>query len=218
MFLCFTDEVFSLHVKTEVESDMTPATRFAKAVRAFDKANSRDPHTDSDGRMEHPKELLYARRMSEWLDRFEPGASEALKLAARCQHLERWVIPREKYPMNRSGYIKWRNALKQYHADRADDILKDVGYDRGSIDRVRNLVMKKGLKADPEAQTLEDVVCLVFLQYYFEAFAQKHDEKKIVNILQKTWRKMSPRGRETALQMKLPDPARRMLDKALQEL
>ena len=189
--------------------------RFGKAVEAFDQANSKDPNSETSGGKEYPKELLYARRMSEWLDRFEPDASETLKLAARCQHIERWVIPREEYPMNRPGYLKWRNALKRYHADRAGEILNKAGYDREIIDRVRELVMKKGLKTDPEAQTLEDVVCLVFLQYYFEDFAEKHNEEKIVNILQKTWRKMSPRGQETALQLNLSEPAHQMIEKAL---
>lgn len=120
--------------------------------------------------------------------------------------------------MNRPGYLKWRNALKRYHADRAEEILQKAGYDRETIDRVRELVMKKGLKTDPETQTLEDVVCLVFLQYYFEDFAEKHEEKKIVNILQKTWRKMSPRGQEIAMQLNLSESAGWLIEKAVKGL
>ncbi len=195
---------------------MTAIDRFQKAIEAFDKANARDPEKEVSSGAGRPKELLYAERMSEWLDKLEPDASEALRLAARCQHLERWVIPRDEYPMDRPGYLKWRNALKKYHAGRAREILNDVGYDEETIGRVEDLVMKKGLKTDPEAQTLEDVICLVFLKYYFDDFAGKHEEEKIISILQKTWRKMSPRGQEAALKLEMPESAKRLVEKALQ--
>ncbi len=194
---------------------MTAIDRFQKAIEAFDKANARDPEKEVSSGAGRPKELLYAERMSEWLDKLEPDASEALRLAARCQHLERWVIPRDEYPMDRPGYLKWRNALKKYHAGRAREILNDVGYDEETIGRVEDLVMKKGLKTDSEAQTLEDVICLVFLKYYFDDFAGKHEEEKIISILQKTWRKMSPRGQEAALKLEMPDSAKRLVEKAL---
>lgn len=188
------------------------------AIHAFDEANSMDPNKEIIDGEELPKELLYARRMSDWLEIMAPEAPETLKLAARCQHIERWVIPREEYPGNRAGYIKWRNALKHYHADRAVEILKKAGYDDDTIARVRDLVLKKGIKTDPEAQLLEDIICLVFLRYYFEEFALKHEKEKLIMILQKTWRKMSLKGREKAMNLDMPETTRRLVHKAVNQI
>lgn len=189
--------------------------RFQKAIEAFDAVNSKDPNTETAGGKEYPKELLYARRMSEWLDKMATDAPEPLKLAARCQHIERWIKPREDYPKGRRGYLKWRNDLKKYHAERAEEILSELGYDEDTINRVKKLVMKSGLKSDPDAQLLEDVVCLVFLKYYFEDFAQKHSERKIIRILQKTWRKMSTSGQEMAMKLDMPERSNKLVEKAL---
>lgn len=194
---------------------MNESDRFRKAVQAFDEANSKDPNTDTVNGNDYPKELLYALRMTEWLDKIDPDASEALRLAARCQHIERWVIPREEYPDNRPGYLKWRNDLKKYHAERAGTILDDFGYDEATIKRVQKLVMKKGIKTDPEAQMLEDVICLVFLAYYFDDFAEKHNDEKLVGILKKTWRKMSEEGRSRALDLDMPDETRKLVERAV---
>lgn len=194
---------------------MNESDRFRKAVQAFDEANSKDPNTDTVNGNDYPKELLYALRMTEWLDKTDPDASEALRLAARCQHIERWVIPREEYPDNRPGYLKWRNDLKKYHAERAGTILEDVGYEKATIKRVQKLVMKKGIKTDPEAQMLEDVICLVFLVYYFDEFAEKHNDEKLVGILKKTWRKMSEEGRSLALDLDMPDETRKLVERAV---
>lgn len=194
---------------------MCTSEKYDQAIKAFDEANSKDPNKDTVDGVEYPKELLYAQRMTEWLQKMAPDASEKLRLAARCQHLERWVIPRDEYPMNRPGYIKWRNDLKRYHAERAGEILKDVGYDEKTIERVQDLVMKKGLKKDPEAQMLEDVICVVFLMHYFDEFSREHTDEKLVRILQKTWRKMSKQGRERALKLDLSDKSRRLVEKAL---
>ncbi len=189
--------------------------RFQKAIDTFDNANSKDPNKDVANNEDFPKELLYSRRMTEWLDKLEPDASEPLKLAARCQHIERWVIPRESYPMDRPGYLKWRNDLKKFHADRAESILQEVGYDDETIRRVQDLVMKKGLKSDPETQLLEDVICLVFLDFYFDDFAKKHDDEKLIGIIKKTWRKMSVKGREVALNIDMSESTKNMVEKAL---
>ncbi|MEX2585232.1 MAG: DUF4202 domain-containing protein [Balneolaceae bacterium] len=185
------------------------------AIKKIDEANSRDLNRETVEGTEWPKELLYARRMTEWLEKLDPDASEALRLAVRCQHIERWAIPREEYPKTRPGYLKWRNDLKQYHADRAGEILGDVGYRDKLIRNVQGLVMKKGLKTDPEAQILEDVACLVFLAYYFEDFSRNHSEEKLVRIIKKTWRKMSEKGREEALKIDLSDSARSLMEKAV---
>ena len=193
--------------------------RFNAALERIDAANRADPHIETsavDGQT-YPKEYLYGLRMSACLDRFEPNASEALRLAARAQHIRRWEIPRDQYPRDRKGYHLWRTALYAHHADCAEQILRDVGYDDATIHRVRDLLMKKGLRSDPAMQILEDVICLVFLSYYFLDFAKDHEEEKIVRILQRTWKKMSEPGHEAALQLDLTPEATRLIEKALAE-
>jgi hypothetical protein len=192
-------------------------SRFRAAIERFDAANARDPNmTISDGTPQ-PKELIYARRMTDWLNRLEPSASEPVQLAARCQHLMRWSIPRSAYPMDRSGYLKWRTTLYDFHADRAAEILREVGYDDATIARVRSLVRKERIKADPQMQLLEDVICLVFLENYFAEFAADHDEEKLIRILRRTWAKMSPRGHAAALALELPVRERKLIERALAE-
>jgi hypothetical protein len=183
-----------------------PSARFQLAIDRFDAANAQDPAG---------KELAYARRMTQWLQRLEPNASEALRLAARSQHIRRWEIPRASFPMDRPGYLKWRKTLYEFHATKAGEILHDVGYDDATIARVQSLLRKEKIKLDPEMQTLEDVICLVFLEYYFEAFAAKHDDEKLVNILRRTWRKMSDVGHAAALQLTFADRGRRLIAEAL---
>jgi hypothetical protein len=195
---------------------MGKSEKLRNAFRLFDAANSQDPNTEEDEGKTHPKELLYAIRMTEKLDEFAPQASVALQLTARCQHIRRWEIPRESYEMNRTGYLKWRQDLKKFHAGKASEILETVGYPPEVIDRVGFLLQKKKLKRDPETQTLEDVICLVFLQYYLEPFMGKHPEDKLIDILRKTWNKMSEEGREAALILPLSDGARRLIGKALE--
>lgn len=191
--------------------------RFETAFAAFDEANAADPnHIEVDG-VNWPKELLYGRQMSAWMERFAPDAAEALKLAARCQHIRRWEIPRDDYPRDRIGYLKWRTELKNMHARIAGEILESVGYDGETVARVQSLLKKERLKHDPETQTLEDVICLVFLENWFADFAKQHDPDKIVDIVAKTWKKMSPAGHEAALAMahKLPPDALALVQRAL---
>lgn len=188
--------------------------RFRAAMRCFDEINSEDPRTvDVDGEPA-PRELVYAQRMSRWLDRLAPDASEALRLAARCQHIKRWAVPRSQYPMDRKGYKAWRNELARRHAQIAARILEEEGYDRDMIARVEALLLKRKLKVDPEVQCLEDVVCLVFLDHYFDDFAEQHDDDKLVAILRKTWLKMSDAGRSAASQLDLSERARRLVARA----
>jgi hypothetical protein len=153
--------------------------------------------------------------MSAWLERLSPQASEPLKLAVRCQHIRRWAILRSAYPEGRVGYLRWRKEQSLAHAALAGEILGRVGYDADTIGRVQSLVKKEGIKHDPEAQLLEDVTCLVFLESELAAFAPKHEEAKLVDILQKTWLKMSPVGRDAALALKLPAPLRALVEKAV---
>ncbi|MEX2529282.1 MAG: DUF4202 domain-containing protein, partial [Gemmatimonadota bacterium] len=191
--------------------------RLTRAFAEFDRINVGDPRTELvDGRPE-PKELVYARRMTAALERFEPDASEALRLAARAQHVERWSIPRSDYVSGRAGYKRWRTRLMQHHAEVATRVLREVGYEGEIIERVAGLLRKQGLKRDPEVQTLEDVICLVFLEYYFDDFAREHDDDKLVAILRKTWGKMSERGREAALRLDLSLKATRLVGRALDE-
>ena len=191
-------------------------SRFDSAIRKIDEANAQDPrHEVHEGR-QIPKELLYARRMSQWMRQVAPEASEALRLAARAQHLCRWEVPRSDYPMDRAGYLKWRTFLYSYHADRAARILEEVGYDPETIDRVKILLRKRNLKRDAEVQALEDAACLVFLEYELEAFAQKHDGEKLLSIIRKTWQKMSPGAQEFALKLSLSPDVAAVLEKALE--
>lgn len=182
------------------------ADRFQRAIERFDRENARDPNQ---------KELLYAHRMTQWLDRLVPDASEPLKLAARCQHIRRWEIPRASFPMDRVGYLNWRKTLHRFHADVAGGILEEVGYDQATISRVRSLLQKERLKADPEMQALEDVICLVFLENYFSDFAREREEAKVLNILRRTWAKMSDRGRAMAMTLELSEADKVLLTKAL---
>ncbi len=193
----------------------SPEEAFAGALRQIDAANSEDPNTVVvDGR-EYPKELLYARRMSEWLSRLAPDAPEHLRLAARSQHLCRWLVPRDSFPLDRRGYLRWRSRLYAFHAEKAGQILEEVGYDGATVTRVQGLLQKKNLTSDPEMQILEDVACLVFLESYFSEFAERHEPDKLRTIIRKTWKKMSPRGRKAALRLELPETDRALIVEAV---
>lgn len=194
---------------------MIESQKFKDAISLFDKSNENDPNKESyDGRM-FSKELLYAKRMTQCLDKFSPDAEEALKLAVRCQHIRRWEIARDSYEMNRKGYLKWRNDLKVFHADKASEILQEVGYEADLVESVRFLLLKKQLKQNELTQTLEDVICLVFLEFYFEKFSEKYSEEKMISILQKTWKKMSVKGQDAALELDLSTHSKGLISKAL---
>ncbi len=191
-------------------------SHFDSAIRKIDEANAQDPRHEVCEGHQIPKELLYARRLSQWLQQVAPEASEALRLAARAQHLCRWEVPRSDYPMDRAGYLKWRTFLYSYHADKATRILEGVGYDLETIERVTMLLRKRNLKRDADVQALEDAICLVFLEYELEAFAKKHDEEKLISIIQKTWKKMSPTGQEFAAKLSLAPDVAALLEKAIE--
>mgnify|MGYP001813222401 CR=1 FL=1 len=189
--------------------------RFEQAIARFDRANAEDPNLERVDGVDTPKELVYAHRMSERLACFAPDAPEPLRLAARSQHIRRWTIPRAEFPEGRDGYREWRTRLAAFHADTAGTILRDLGYGNDVIARVESLLRKERLKADADAQTLEDVACLVFLEHQAAAFASQHDEAKLVDILRKTWRKMSERGRAVALDLKLAPAVMGLLKRAV---
>lgn len=188
---------------------------FPEAIRRFDAENSRDPNSELVGGENIPGELLYARRLTDWVRRLCPDASEALLLAARCQHICRWEIPRASYPMTRPGYLKWRAELKQFHARKSGEILREVGYGEELITRVQNLNLKKDFPRDPESCVLEDALCLVFLEHQFAPLADKAEPDKIINAAQKTWKKMTPAAQAIALKLDYPPKAHALLQQAL---
>lgn len=190
-------------------------SQYDRAIRRFDDANDRDPRRVDDQGDVVGAEVLYSRRMTAWLERLEPEASEELWLAVRAQHIGRWQIPRDRYPSGRTGYKQWRSELARHHADVAGRILREVGYAESRIARVEALIRKQRLKTDAEAQTLEDVACLVFLEHYLADFATKHDDAKLVDIIRKTWRKMSERGQKAALALELPEDLAALVERAV---
>ena len=189
--------------------------RLSEAFKQFDQANAEDPNTETVDGTEHPKELLYAQRMTATLEEFAPEASDEVRLAVRCQHIRRWTIPRETYPDGREGYRRWRSDLAKFHADTASSILGKVGYNAESIDRLSVLLRKERLKSDPEVQLLEDVACLVFLTHYLAAFIEKHESTKVIDILRKTWRKMSDKGHAAALRLNWDTKTRPLVELSL---
>ena len=194
---------------------------YSSAIAAFDRANGEDPNKDTYDGKEYPKELLYAIRMGEMQERYVPEASEAVKLAVRAQHIQRWKISRNEFPMDRQGYLQWRTKLYKFHAQTAGDLMRAAGYDDEMIERVMTIVSKKGLKVNPETQLMEDVADLVFIEHYMMEFATKHpeyDEDKWIQIIRKTWQKISPRAHEFALasKIKLPETLVPLILKAVQ--
>ena len=190
--------------------------RFSRTMALFDAANSEDPNQDEG----QPKELLYGRRMSDMIARFAPEASEVAQLAVRAQHIQRWKVPRNSYPMDKEGYHAWRTGLYTFHADTAGDLMREAGYDDTMIERVKKAVGKRGIKSNPETQLLEDIADLVFIEHYMLAFARSkpdYDEEKWLEIIRKTWKKMSKSAQAFALsgKIKLPEPLVPLITKAI---
>lgn len=190
-------------------------SRCEVAFERFDHANAEDPNQVVVDGVSQPKELVYATRMTARLERFAADVSEPIRLAARCQHIRRWTIPRSTFAAGRSGYRLWRKTLGTFHAETAAEILRDVGYEEGTVSRVGALLRKDNLASDPDVQTLEDVACLVFLEYSLADFAASHDEARVVDILRKTWGKMTERGRTAALDLQLPPMLKILVEKAI---
>jgi hypothetical protein len=192
-----------------------------RAIALFDAANTEDPRqdTDADGKSV-PRELLYGQRMSAMLARYAPEADDAVRLAVRAQHIQRWKTPRDSYPMTRDGYFQWRTGLYKFHAETAGRLMQEAGYDAATIERVMQAVGKRGLKVNADTQLLEDVTDLVFIEHYMLGFAGQHaeyTEEKWLDIIRKTWKKMSERAHAFALsgQVKLPAPLVPLITKAV---
>ena len=181
-----------------------PSSELGQVLARIDALNGQDPRMALDeGGQEVAKELLYGLRMSARLAAFEPEASAELQMACRAQHISRWHWPRSQYPEGRAGYKRWRKDLLSKHAEVAVLLLEQVGVAPASQQRVAALVRKEALGGDGEAQTLEDVACLVFLEFEFGAFASTHERAKVLRVVRKTWQKMSERAREAALALPL---------------
>jgi hypothetical protein len=189
--------------------------RFKRALARFDEENSRDPNREVVNGVERPREVVYAQWLTDWVLQLCPDALEELRLAARCQHLRRWEVPRKSYPMTRAGYLQWREGLKKFHAQKAGEILKEVGYPEETIKRVQNLNLKKDFPKDPDTRVLEDALCLVFLEHQFAELAAKTDEDKMINAVQKTWKKMSEQARARALELPFGEKEKKLIEKAL---
>lgn len=195
--------------------------RYLSATAAIDQANGEDPNIEIFDGKEYPKELLYSKRMVDMQERYAPEASEAVKIAVRAQHIQRWKIPRKDFFMDREGYLQWRVKLYKFHSQTAGRIMRESGYDDQAVERVMTIVSKKGLKVNPETQLMEDVADLVFIEHYMMDFAAKHpeyEEAKWIQIIRKTWQKMSPRAHEFVLNggIQLPEALTPLILKAVQ--
>lgn len=196
--------------------------RLEQTLHKIDEYNSADPNRVLENGESRPWELVHARAMTRWIEALEPNPSEALRIAARSQHIGRWKIPRDDYPRNRKGYHQWRNALKQFHADVTADIMASAGYDEATIERVRKMNRKEGLQGtdpDPEVQCIEDALSLTFMEYRLEQFATRegYPEDKVVNILRKTMKKMSPAGLARAQTLEFSPPVAELVQTALEQ-
>lgn len=194
--------------------------RFERAAALIDAANREDPNLETADGQSWPKELLYSQRMSDMIERFAPEADEAMKLAVRAQHIQRWKTPRSDYPLGRQGYLQWRTGLYRFHADTAAALLQQAGYDEETVERVKQAVGKRGLKRNPDTQLVEDVTALVFIEHYMLDFAARHpeyDEQKWLDIIRKTWNKMSERAHDFALSgsIRLPEALVPLIEKAI---
>jgi hypothetical protein len=189
--------------------------RLSRVLARIDQLNSEDPNTELVNGLPTPRELAYAQRLTDWVLRLNPNASETLRIAARGQHVQRWTVPRERYERNRRGYLRWREVLKAFHAKTMTEIMQQEGYPDEMVQRVQQIILKKSLATDPEAQTIEDGLCLVFLETQFADLRRKEPEEKMIDILRKSWQKMSEKARAAALQLPLGDEERQLLERAL---
>lgn len=192
-------------------------TKLTNILNAIDRMNEQDPNTTIVDSIAQPKELLYGHYMSECLAKHWPDAGEYLQIAARAQHIKRWHLKRTAFSEGRQGYLTWRKALGMFHAQTTKELMIEYGYSDLEAETTASIIRKEHLKTNHQSQTLEDVACLVFLQHYFNEFAAKHSEEKIIRILQRTWKKMSEQGRKIALSLNLPSHLANLVEKALNE-
>ena len=192
-----------------------PSDRLGAAVAAIDEANAEDPNVLVVDGVERPKEQAHAEMMTAWVQRLDPDADELQLLAARAHHLRRWTMPRTDYPDGRSGYLRWRTALKAQHAEEVGEILVRCGYEPAEVDRVQRIIRKQDLRTDPATQTHEDALCLTFLQTQFDELAAKLGDERTVGVVRKTLAKMSDQGRAEALALALSPTEVALVEQAL---
>ncbi len=196
-----------------------PTDRFNAVITAIDAVNAEDPRKITVDGTEQPFETVYANRMTETLAGMYPDASELLRIASRAQHIRRWQIPRDTFPMNREGYQKWRLGMRQLHAALVGEIMQGQGYSAGDIAEVGMYLRKERLKKVADSQALENVVDVVFLNYYWDDFVEKfsdYDDDKLIDIVGKTLRKMSSHGHAAALALDLPPETVRIVMAAVE--
>ena len=191
-------------------------TRLEKAFALFDAYNQQDPTTLIWEGTSYPAEYFFALQVYHWVIKLSPEASEALLLASRSQHIGRWTSPRNSYAEGKAAYLQWRMDLAKFHASKATELMLEAGYEGEILEDVQRIILKKNLRTDPDVQTMENALCLVFLQFQYEDFIDKHEEKKVMRILQKSWTKMSQPGRDAALTVTFSEKGKSLLDKALQ--
>lgn len=192
------------------------SARLTRALLRIDEINNADPTVIDIRGESRPKELTHAAMVSAWIDRLRPSADDALQIAARGHHVRRWAIPRSKFPEGRRGYLRWRQALHELHAATVGEVMIEVGYDAADVRRAQDLVRKKDLRRDPDAQALEDALCLVFLETQLGTFRTRQPDDRTAEILRKTWKKMSGKARVLAVDLDLPPNDRRFLLDALE--
>ena len=192
------------------------AARLRRALQRIDEINSADPNLIDIRGEARPKEVTHAAMVSAWIERLRPGADDALRVAARGHHVRRWAIPRSDFPLGRRGYLRWRRALHDLHATTVGEVMTEAGYDAVDIQRARDLVRKKNLRRDPDAQALEDALCLVFLETQLGTFRTRQPDDRTAEILRKTWQKMSGEARALAVHLELSPNDRRFLLDALE--
>ncbi|MEI6946986.1 DUF4202 domain-containing protein [Paraflavisolibacter sp. H34] len=190
-------------------------SKLEKAFELFDAYNLQDPNSITWEGKDYPAEYFYALQLYKWIRKLAPQASEALLLASRAQHIGRWQSPREKYPMNKPGYYQWRTDLAKFHAEKAGELMHEAGYGDDQIREVQHIIRKEGLRTDAEVQAMENALCLVFLEFQYEDFLKKHDEQKMIRILQKSWNKMTQPGRDAALTLKFSTLGKKLVEKAI---
>lgn len=190
--------------------------RLRRAIRRIDEINSADPNLIDIRGEALPKELTHAAMVSAWIDRLRPGADDALRVAARGHHVRRWAIPRNEFPQGRRGYLRWRQALHELHAATVGEVMTEAGYDAVDVRRAQDLVRKKNLRRDADAQALEDSLCLVFLETQLGTFRTRQPDDRTAEVLRKTWQKMSDEARALAVELELSPNDRRFLLDALE--
>jgi hypothetical protein len=189
--------------------------KFERAIEAFDSYNNNDPKKIIWEGTEYAQEHFFALNVFKWVTKLDSKASEALLLASRCQHIGRWEVPRNTYPEGKAGYLNWRTNLAKYHAEKASQILTNIGYGEELIKDVQRILLKQNLKTDPEVQIMENALCLVFLQFEYDEFITRHDDAKVIRILQKTWGKMTDPGRNAALTLSFSKRGTELIQQAL---